>query len=318
LTSSFLFSFLEQIISPISINTKWKQHGVTVAGGNRQGNQSNQLYYPRDIYVDDDNQCIYIVDSGNHRIVEWKWGAKMGQIVAGGNGKGNRRNQLNEPRNVIVDKKTDSLIICDRGNRRVVRWSRRNGTYDQTIISNIDCSGLTMDNNGDLYVSDAEENEVRRWKIGEKKGTPVAGGNGRGNQLYQLNYPTYLFVDDDHSVYVSDSHNHRVMKWMKGVKEGMVVAGGQGEGNCSTQLDHPQGVIVDHLDNIYIADWWNHRIVCWSKGSKQGRVIVGGNGEGKQPNQLSYPIDVSFDQQGHLYVIDSDNQRVQKFEIDSN
>ena len=90
------------------------------------------------IYVDDDHQTIYIADWWNHRIVEWKYGAKNGQVVAGGNGKGNRIDQLNHPTDVIVDKKNDSLIICDRGNRRVVRWSRQNGKNGETIISDIE------------------------------------------------------------------------------------------------------------------------------------------------------------------------------------
>jgi hypothetical protein len=55
----------------------------------------------------------------------------------------------------------DSFIICDHENRCVVRWPHRNGTYGQTIISSIDCHGLTMDNNGDLYVSDTKSNDVR-------------------------------------------------------------------------------------------------------------------------------------------------------------
>ena len=152
-----LFSFeifyiivLEQVISATHITntTKWKPNGVTIAGGNGQGNQSNQLYFPQGIYVDDDGQCIYIADHQNHRIVAWKYGAKTGEVVAGGNGRGNQMNQLDYPRDVIVDKKNDSLIICDRSNRRVVRWSRQNATKRQTIISNIDCYGLTMDNNG--------------------------------------------------------------------------------------------------------------------------------------------------------------------------
>jgi sugar lactone lactonase YvrE len=316
---NFLLSFLEQIISsPISLNKKWKQRGVTIAGGNGKGNQSNELNGPEGIYVDDDNQCIYIVDYENHRIVEWKSGAKKGQIVAGGNGQGNRTDQLNRSTVVIVDKRTDSLIICDRGNRRVVRWPRRNGTNGQTIISDIDCWGLTMDKNGDLYISDIKKDEVRRLKIEGTNATTVAGGNGPGNQLNQLNYPTYLFVDEDHSVYVSDYDNHRVMKWVKGAKEGMVVAGGQGEGSSLTQLYYPQGVIVDHLGNVYVADCDNHRIMCWSKGSKEGRVIVGGNRYGKQSNQLYYPKGISFDQKGHLYVVDDWNHRVQKFEIDLN
>ncbi len=291
---------------------------MTVAGGNRPGDQANQLYSPDGIYVDDDNQCIYIADYWNHRIVKWKSGAKMGQVVAGGNGRGNRTDQLYEPTDVIVDKKTDSLIICDEDNRRVVRWSRRNATKGQIIISNIACYSLTMDNNGDLYVSDAGKNEVRRWKIGETNGTIVAGGNGNGSQLNQFNYPTYLFVDEDHSVYVSDRKNHRVMKWVKGAKEGIVVAGGQGEGNSLTQLYYPRGVIVDHEGNLYVADCGNERIMCWSKGSKEGRVIVGGNGQGQQPNQFYYPNSLSFDRQGHLYVGDAWNHRVQKFEIDMN
>ncbi len=60
-----------------------------------------------------------------------------GQMLAGGNGQGNRNDQLDSPYNVIVDKKNDNFIIADSYNQRVVQWSRRNGTSGQTIISNI-------------------------------------------------------------------------------------------------------------------------------------------------------------------------------------
>ena len=232
--------------------------------------------------------------------------------------KGNQMNQLYYPTDVIVDTKNNSLIICDSGNRRVVEWSRQNGTKNgQILISDIDCFGITMDKNGYIYVSDYKKDEVRRWKRGETNGIIVAGGNGKGNHLNQLNYPTYLFVDQDDSLYVSDDEdNHRVMKWMKNTKEGIIVAGGQGEGDKLTQLHSPRGVIVDHLGNIYVADSRNHRIMCWSKGSEQGRIIVGGNGEGEQSNQLNYPRGISFDREDNLYVVDRNNNRVQKFEID--
>ena len=55
-----------------------------------------------------------------------------------------------------------------------------------------------------------------RWS---QNGVTVAGGNGQGNQLNQLNFPTYLFVDEEQAVYVSDSINHRVMKWNKGANQ---------------------------------------------------------------------------------------------------
>ncbi|CAF4208541.1 unnamed protein product [Adineta steineri] len=306
------------ILNHININTKWKQHGITMIGGNGRGNQLNQLDHPRGIYVDDDHQTIYIADCWNHRIVEWKYGANTGQVVAGGNGQGNRIDQLNRPRDMIVDKKNDSIIICDDGNRRVVQWSRQNGKNGETIISDIDCCRLTMDNNRNLYVSDWKKNEVRRWKQGEREGTIVAGGNGEGNYLNQLDCPSYIFVDQDHSVYVSDRHNKRVMKWMKGAKEGIVVAGGKGQENSLTQLSNPQGVIVDHLGNVYVADYFSHRIMRWREGSCEGSIVVGGNGKGEQSNQFNSPTGLSFDVQGNLYVVDLYNHRIQKFNIDLN
>ncbi|CAF0805933.1 unnamed protein product [Adineta steineri] len=306
------------LVNHINIDRKWKQHGITIAGGNRYGNQLNQLARPRGIYIDDDHQTIYIADCWNHRIVEWKNGANTGQVVAGGNGQGNRSDQLNRPRDMIVDKKNDSIIICDDGNRRVVKWSRQNGKTGETIISDIDCCRLTMDNNRNLYVSDWKKNEVRRWKQGEREGTIVAGGNGEGNYLNQLDCPSYIFVDKDHSVYVSDRHNKRVMKWMKGAKEGIVVAGGKGQENSLTQLSNPQGVIVDHSGNVYVADYFSHRIMRWREGSCEGSIVVGGNGKGEQQNQFNYPRGLSFDVQGNLYVVDYGNHRIQKFGIDLN
>ena len=166
-----------------------------MAGGNGEGNGINQLYNPCGLYFDDD-QTVYVADMSNHRIVEWKRGATSGHVVAGGNGQGSGAHQLSNPTDVIVDKERDNLIICDYGNRRVVRWPRRNGTSGETIISNINCVGLTMDENGSLYVIDDEKHEVRRYRRGESQGTVVAGGNGNGNRLDQLSYPhTYSSIE---------------------------------------------------------------------------------------------------------------------------
>ncbi len=269
------------------------------------------------MFIDDD-QTVYVADTHNHRIVEWKRNAINGQIVAGGNSSGERNDQLNNSTKVIIDKENDSLIICDYGNRRVVRWPRRNGQSGEILISNIVCHGLIMDNDGYLYVSDREKHEVRRWKMGEQEGTIVAGGNGQGNRLDQLNDPRYICIDEDHSVYVSDCYNHRVMKWMKGAQEGIVVAGGQSQGNGLRQLSYPQGIIVDQLGRVYIADYGNDRVMRWLKGAEEGTIVVGGNGEGNQPNQFNYPIDLSFDQQNNLYVVDSWNNRVQRFDVNLN
>ncbi|CAF2151684.1 unnamed protein product [Rotaria magnacalcarata] len=296
-------------------NTKWKQNGVVVAGGNSFGININQLCNPWGFRIDD-AQTVYIADCGNHRIVEWKCNAMMSQIVAGGNGEGQGTNQFYWPTDVIIDKKTDSLIICDYGNKRVVRWPRQRSTSGEVIISNIACYGLTIDNDGFLYLVDSDKHEVKRYRIGENDGTIVAGGNGRGNRFDQLHYPRYTFVDRNQTVYVSDECNHRIMKWTKGAKQGIVVAGGLGEGNSLTQLSNPCGIVVDQSDNVYVVDAGNHRIMRWCRGETQGNIIAGGNGKGNQSNQFSRPTNLSFDREGNLYVSESENHRVQKFNID--
>ncbi|CAF1312680.1 unnamed protein product, partial [Rotaria magnacalcarata] len=298
-------------------NTKWSQNGVTIAGGNGSGNATNQLNEPQGLFVDDD-QTVVIADTYNHRIIQWKKDdTTNGQVVAGGKGDGNGLNQLKWPTDVLIDKETDSLIICDYGNDRVVRWSRRSGTTQgEVLIDHISCYGLAMDEQRYLYVSDWKKHEVRRYQLGEKNGTLVAGGNGQGGGLNQLNKPRYLFVDGQQNVYVSDQNNHRVMKWDKGAKEGIVVAGGQGGGSALTQLNGPYELFVDTLGTVYVADSGNHRVMRWTQGATQGTVIVGGNGEGAGANQLNRPEGLSFDQHGNLYVADRNNARVQRFSIE--
>jgi len=227
---------------------------------------------------------------------------------------------LNEPSDVIVDENNKSLIICDKGNRRVIRWSLENQQEKQIIIDNILCFGLRMNEYGDLFVSDIEKQEVKRWRKGETEaeGTVVAGGHGKGNNLNQFDYPSFLFIDREETVYVSDRDNHRVMKWLKGAKEGIIVAGGYGQGNSSKQLSGPLGLIVNEVGDIYVADCINHRIMCWPFGSKEGQLVVGGNGKGNGSNQFRYPTGLSFDVENNLYVVDSLNHRVQRFSVDKN
>ncbi|CAF4267415.1 unnamed protein product, partial [Rotaria magnacalcarata] len=106
---------------------------------------TNQLYNPDGLFVDDD-QTVVIADYENHRISQWKNGdTTNGQVVAGGKGAGNELRQLNYPTDVLIDKETDSLIICDQRNERVVRWSRLSGTTQgEILIDNIACVGLAM------------------------------------------------------------------------------------------------------------------------------------------------------------------------------
>jgi sugar lactone lactonase YvrE len=263
----------------------------------------------------DHEDTVIVADCWNHRIMEWKRGATCGTVLAGGNGAGNRPDQLNYPTDVIFDRETDSLIICDRANRRVTQWSRQSGTRSgETTVGNIDCSRLAMDDEGSLYVTDTQRHEVRRFRRGETNGIVVAGGNEQGVGLDQLSKPRYICVDGEHAIYVSDAGNGRVMKWAKGAKEGIVVAGGQAQGTDLTQLSTPHGILVDQVGTAYVADYVNDRVMRWCRGATQGSVVVGGKGT----NQFKGPTGLSFDRHGHLYVTDLNHHRVQRFLIEKN
>ena len=108
-------------------------------------------------------------------------GETNGKVITCGRDEGNL---LCSPTNVLIDKQTNSLLIAERGNRRIPRWSRRQGTIQgEVIVDNIGCWRLVIDHQRYAYVSDFVEHKVRRYAIGAKNGVVVADGNGEGNQL---------------------------------------------------------------------------------------------------------------------------------------
>lgn len=116
----------------IGANTKWVENAITIAGGYGNGNRLNQFCTPYGLCVDNE-QTVYIADSRNHRILEWKSNAREGRVVAGGNGEGSHNDQLSCPTDVILDKENDCLVI------------RRADTSREIIISDVYCYGLAMD-----------------------------------------------------------------------------------------------------------------------------------------------------------------------------
>ena len=292
-------------------NTRWSWNGVTVAGDEVKGDGLDRLHSPYGLAVDDDG-TLYISDTENHRIVAWKAGATHGDVVAGGNGQGNGLNQLNQPKAVLVDRIHDSLIVSDRGNRRVMRWSLRDNTQDgEVLISNIVSVGLAIDDEGSLYVSDFEKHEVRRYRGEDREGVVVAGGNGRGYASNQLNCPRHLFVDHELSLYISDRDNHRVVKWTRGAKLGLTVAGGRGQGDVPGHLNSPGGLFVDSGGAIYVVDQLHGCIIRWLSALGVAQVVLDTRAQAEQKK----PKNLIFDKAGNMYLSAYSTHRIQRHAI---
>ncbi|CAF4608577.1 unnamed protein product, partial [Rotaria sp. Silwood2] len=73
--------------------------------------------------------------------------------------------------------------------------------------------GVVVDQLGTVYVADGWNARIMRWPKGATQGSVIVGGNGRGEQLNQLNWPTGLAFDRHGNLYVVDYGNHRVQKF---------------------------------------------------------------------------------------------------------
>jgi sugar lactone lactonase YvrE len=63
-----------------------------------------------------------VADFGNDRIMRWMKGATQGNIIVGGNGRGEQSNQLNCPIGLSFDRH-GNLYVVDYGNHRVQKFN---------------------------------------------------------------------------------------------------------------------------------------------------------------------------------------------------
>ncbi|CAF0732564.1 unnamed protein product [Adineta steineri] len=102
---------------------KWRKdakEGIVVAGGNGEGGNLNQLYYPHGVIVNDLDR-IYVADFGNNRVIRWCEGKEEGEIVVGGNGEENQSNQLNGPCGLSFDGE-GNLYVADYSTHQIQKF----------------------------------------------------------------------------------------------------------------------------------------------------------------------------------------------------
>ncbi|CAF1430342.1 unnamed protein product [Adineta steineri] len=285
----------------ISTNTQWKQNGVTVLDGSN---------HPNGLAVNTHDGTVYIAGIRNNQIVISTAADINGRVIAGGPVAGNGAHQLHYPIDVLLDEKNNFIIICDLMNRRVIRWSLEKGTTEsKTIITNIHCVGLAMDDERALYVTDLHENAVKRYCEGYSTSSVVAGGNDRGDDFDQLDSPRSIAVDIKGTVYVADTGNHRVMKWTKEATEGIIVAGHGGQGSNSQQLNEPIDILLNRKANLlFICDYGNQRVMRWSlkNGTTRGKTVI---------DDISCHA-LAMDYEGALYVTIYSENEVRRYASD--
>ncbi|WP_308005275.1 hypothetical protein [uncultured Chryseobacterium sp.] len=72
-----------------------------------------------------------------------------------------------------------------------------------------------VDDNKNIYVLDSFNARIQKWEPNAVTGITVAGGNGEGAALNQLNKPGGFYLRGN-TFYIVDAGNSRIVKWAIG------------------------------------------------------------------------------------------------------
>lgn len=200
----------------------------------------------------------------------------------------------------------------------------------QAILSQAE--GIAVDQQGNIYVADADDNRVRKISasgtIQTVAGNSVAGFSGDGGAAGSalLNHPYGLALDAAGNLYIADLGNARVRKisidgTIQTVAGGGSVAPGiNGDGSpaLSMQLNQPRNVALDPDGTMYISDFGANRVYCVSPTgifitlAGMGKPGFSGDNTSATLAQLNSPAGLASDGNGSVYIADSGNNRIRK------
>jgi len=194
--------------------------------------------------------------------------------------------------------------------------------------------GVIVDPAGNIYLSDTNNNRIRRVDaqsslITTIAGTGVSGYSGDGGPATgaSINQPGGLIMDGAGNIYFADSGNDiiRRIDAVSGIITtiaGVPMAQGySGDGSAATlaNLSSPRGIAFDSAGDLFIADTSNNviREVNATTGTIQtvvGTGAAGYNGDtiSATSAQLNSPWTVSVGIDNSLYIADLSNSRVRK------
>ena len=208
----------EGINAVINVSPFADSKNEIVFGNNGSGDELNQLKNPQgmtskylisggvDLYM-------YVADTGNNRVIRFKWNEQTGKVVAGGNGRGSELNQLYYPYNVEVDDE-GNVYVADPHNSRIVKWGPN--TNKGIVVSEICGYDIAMDDNYFYTAIQGNNPSIYRINKNDKDDVMViSGGNGKGSEINQYENPVFIDIDYNGNIFVSDDGNLRIMKIFK-------------------------------------------------------------------------------------------------------
>lgn len=114
--------------------------GTTVAGVTGSGGTSrSELNSPSAVAVDQ-NGVMYILDTGNYRVLRWSPGDTIGTVIVNGRGSGTTLDRIGYSLDLFLDGQYN-IYVSEQNNHRVTKWLNGNNNMSllvKTISSPLD------------------------------------------------------------------------------------------------------------------------------------------------------------------------------------
>lgn len=204
-----------------------------------------------------------------------------------------------------ITSKDNQVYIVD-SMRGVVEVYTKTGQFvkelgQMTSVYLIDPSGITVDSDGNIYVTDIGDDNI---KVFDTNGAHLSTIGSRGTENGQFMNPSDICIDPiKELLYVSDTDNHRIQVLST---SGEFIDSIGGWGSAPGEFILPKG--LSFLDNtLAVADFGNCRIQVIST---DGKPIHAYGKRGTDRGGLLGPTDCSLDNDGKVFIADSLNHRV--------
>ncbi|HEU4324370.1 MAG TPA: NHL repeat-containing protein [Roseiflexaceae bacterium] len=267
------------------------------------------MRFPLGLAVDR-HGCLWVADTGNHRVLRFDHaadlssgaaaGAVLGQPDFGSSATASGACGMNRPSGVACD--SGALWVADTFNNRVLRFDR---------------------------VTDLPPGAPASATLGQPdfgRSAAVAGPGG----MYR---PRGLMVDPGGQLWVADSANNRVLRFDQAANlpSGAPASAALGQPDLlrnatasdTAGLHCPSAVAVDCDGRLWIADTFNSRLLCFvapahlSSGARADAVLgqptPASNASAATAHSLHHPFGLAVDKDGQLWVADTFNNRVLLF-----
>lgn len=261
-----------------------------------------KIKMPSDVALDEGGR-IYVVDSGNHRVVVY---AKNGDFLLSYGKEGKGVGELYFPVGITVTK-SGRVLVADRGNQRIQVYGR-DGEYINTIKGRVGnqkytpVDVVTSQNEDYLYIS-ATSPLHQILKL-DHKGKVLDKWGHAGDNEGEFRYPATIALSrENNELYIVDVLNTRVQVFDNKGKF-LVTVGSWGV--TQGQLFRPKGVALTDNNRILVSDSYLGVVQLYNSDTRFSAVL---SMHGAIAH-FTTPAGIAVDKQNRVYVAEQLANRV--------